>query len=210
LSAQKLIVVSSEHLKNHDIQMAMFGGVKTSSLVRNPLNRIFIVVMLFLGPSLDSVAQPDESISVQGTLYNAIYKYQGRMLAHRQLLDVISPGHPDLASRIKAGKAMEIFGLVVSTTGGGLFGYPIGYYIASRPKQTTPFNTPQKEPFNWTILGIGAGAVALGVVIDAAGKSARKQSVEIYNYRLSEARAGIRKKREVQFTAGPTGIILSF
>lgn len=154
--------------------------------------------------------QSDERITVAGGLYTSVYRYQqGEPMTNRQLRDMISNRASDLGAQIRAAGAMEGFGVVLDLAGGGLMGYAIGYYIATPPKQSGPISLP-REPFNWTVFGIGAGTALMGVVVDVAGKTARRRAVEEYNMRLSPTASRIRMRHRPQFSVSASGVALWF
>ena len=73
---------------------------------------------------------------------------------------------------IKKSQSNNTLPSIIGFVGGGLIGWPIGTAIGGGDA-------------NWTLAGIGAGLVAIGIPISSSANKKAKQAVELYNSSLN-------------------------
>jgi hypothetical protein len=73
---------------------------------------------------------------------------------------------------IKKAKSKNSLASIIGFAGGGLIGWPIGTAVAGGEA-------------NWTLAGIGAGLLAVGIPISLSAINKAKEAVEIYNSSLN-------------------------
>ncbi|SHJ67509.1 hypothetical protein SAMN04487911_13020 [Arenibacter nanhaiticus] len=73
---------------------------------------------------------------------------------------------------IKKAQSNNTLASIIGFAGGGLIGWPIGTAIGGGDA-------------NWTLAGIGAGLVAIGIPISSSANKKAKQAVELYNSSLN-------------------------
>ena len=73
---------------------------------------------------------------------------------------------------IKKTQSNNTLASIIGFVGGGLIGWPIGTAIGGGDA-------------NWTLAGIGAGLVAIGIPISSSANKKAKQAVELYNSSLN-------------------------
>lgn len=73
---------------------------------------------------------------------------------------------------IKQAKSKNTLANIFGTIGGGLIGWPIGTAIGGGDA-------------NWTLAGIGAGLVAIGIPISSNANKKARQATELYNASLN-------------------------
>lgn len=79
---------------------------------------------------------------------------------------------PENLATFKAGNTQQIWGMVFGGIGGAFIGYPLGTSLGGG------------DP-NWTLAGIGAGAVIIGGVIYGGGKNKIELALNNHNSNLS-------------------------
>lgn len=96
---------------------------------------------------------------------------------------------------IKKGRANRSFGAILGFAGGGLIGWPIGTSIGGGDA-------------NWTLTGIGAGLLIIGIPISSRANKKINQAVELYNASLNST-ANQKLKPEFMIIANANGVGLS-
>ena len=84
---------------------------------------------------------------------------------------------------IKKAKTKNAISTIIGSLGGGLIGYPLGQSLASGDA-------------NWTLAGIGAGLVVVGIPISSRANKNAQKAVELYNSSMEE---GTSTKTVTQF-----------
>ena len=96
---------------------------------------------------------------------------------------------------INKGRTNRSLSAVLGFAGGGLIGWPLGASIGGGDA-------------NWTMAGIGAGLIIIGIPISSSGNKKIKQAVELYNASLN-ASADHTFKPEFNIIANAKGVGLS-
>jgi len=73
---------------------------------------------------------------------------------------------------IKKAQSNNTIASIIGFAGGGLIGWPIGAAVGGGDA-------------NWTLAGIGAGLIAVGIPISSSANRKAKQAVELYNSSLN-------------------------
>lgn len=101
------------------------------------------------------------------------YKYtqnEHRMTMY-DLVKTMKP-NPQAYDLIKKAQSNHVLASIIGAAGGGLVGWPIGTALGGG------------DP-NWTLLGIGAGLIAVGIPISSSANKKVKQAVDLYNSSLN-------------------------
>ena len=103
------------------------------------------------------------------------YKYyqNGENLRMGKLVKIMEP-NPQVSQLIKRAQSNNSIAYVIGLAGGGLIGWQIGTNSAGGDA-------------NWTLAGIGAGLIAVGIPISLSVDKKKKQAVELYNSSLNSA-----------------------
>lgn len=96
---------------------------------------------------------------------------------------------------IKKGRTNRSFAAVLGFAGGGLIGWPLGTSVGGGDA-------------NWTLAGIGAGLIIIGIPISSSANKKINQAVEHYNASLNST-ANHKLKPEFMIIANTNGIGLS-
>jgi len=96
---------------------------------------------------------------------------------------------------IKKAQSNNTMALFFGCTGGYLVGWPIGTAMGGG------------EP-NWTLVGIGAGLIAISIPFSSGANKNTKQAMELYNSSLNST-SFYEFKPEFKFLANANGIGLS-
>ena len=96
---------------------------------------------------------------------------------------------------IKKGRTNRSFAAILGFAGGGLIGWPIGTAVGGGDA-------------NWTLAGIGAGLVIIGIPISSSANKKINQAVELYNASLNSTSYN-KLKPEFKIIANGSGVGLS-
>ena len=124
-----------------------------------------------------------------------VFRQNGKNLTPKQLL-AITQINEEAYQEMKIAKTNYDAGSVIGFAGGFLVGWPLGTAIAGG------------EP-NWTLAGIGAGLIAIGIPFNAAYSKRARNAVSIYNSGL-KPEAPDQLAFKLAFTRDGIGIRLTF
>lgn len=96
---------------------------------------------------------------------------------------------------VKKAQSNNTLASIIGFAGGGLIGWPIGTAVGGGDA-------------NWTLAGIGAGLIAVGIPISSSANKKVKQAVELYNSSLNST-AYYKFKPEVEIIANGNGVGLT-
>lgn len=101
------------------------------------------------------------------------YKYtqNGKQMTMGDLVDAME-SYQQAYELVKKAQSNNTLASIIGFAGGGLIGWPIGAAIGGGDA-------------NWTLAGIGAGLVAIGIPISSSANKKAKQAVELYNSSLN-------------------------
>ncbi|UOY06834.1 hypothetical protein L0P88_23315 [Muricauda sp. SCSIO 64092] len=101
------------------------------------------------------------------------YKYtqNGKQMTMGDLVDAME-SYQQSYELVKKAQSNNTLASIIGFAGGGLIGWPIGAAIGGGDA-------------NWTLAGIGAGLVAIGIPISSSANKKAKQAVELYNSSLN-------------------------
>ena len=124
------------------------------------------------------------------------YKYtqNGNLMSMRDLVNTME-SNKQAFDLIKKAQSNNTLASIIGFAGGGLIGWPIGTAVGGG------------DP-NWTLAGIGAGLVAVGIPISSSANKKAKQAVELYNSSLGST-SFYETKPELKVIANGNGIGLS-
>ena len=124
------------------------------------------------------------------------YKYtqNGNLMTVKDLANTME-SNQQAFDIIKKAQSNNTIASIIGFAGGGLIGWPIGTAIGGGDA-------------NWTLAGIGAGLIAIGIPISSSVNKNAKQAVELYNSSL-DATSNYYFKPEFKVVANGKGIGLS-
>lgn len=96
---------------------------------------------------------------------------------------------------MKKGRTQRSLSAVLGFAGGGLIGWPLGTALGGGEA-------------NWTLAGIGAGLIVIGIPISSSANKKINQAVELYNASLNETSQN-HFKPEFKIIANTNGLGLS-
>ena len=101
------------------------------------------------------------------------YKYtqNGNQMTMKDLVKTME-SNKQAFDLIKKAQSNTTLASIIGFAGGGLIGWPIGTAAGGGDA-------------NWTLAGIGAGLIAIGIPISSSANKKAKQAVEIYNSSLN-------------------------
>ena len=121
------------------------------------------------------------------------YKYtqNGKQMTMGDLVDAME-SYQQSYELVKKAQSNNTLASIIGFAGGGLIGWPIGAAIGGGDA-------------NWTLAGIGAGLVAIGIPISSSANKKAKQAVELYNSSLNST-SFYKFKPEFKIMANGNGI----
>ena len=122
------------------------------------------------------------------------YTQNGNQMTMGKLVKVMESNSEALKFMKKA-KSNNVLASILGGAGGALIGFPIGTAIGGGDA-------------NWTLAGIGAGLVAIGIPISSGANKNAKKAVELYNTSLNSI-SFYKFKPEFKIVANGNGIGLS-
>lgn len=124
------------------------------------------------------------------------YKYtlEGKNMTMNNLVNVMK-SNPEALKLIKKARSNNVIASILGGAGGALIGFPLGAAVAGGEA-------------NWTLVGIGAGLVAVSIPISTGVNKTTKKAVELYNSSLTST-SYYQFKPEFKIVANENGIGLS-
>ncbi|MDT0539074.1 hypothetical protein [Croceitalea sp. P059] len=132
------------------------------------MNKTIVTLILAIATMTFCNAQKIEMEKVFGG-----YKYtqDGNLMTMKGLVKTMESDQQAF-DLIKKAQSNNTLASIIGFAGGGLIGWPIGTAIGGGDA-------------NWTLAGIGAGLVAIGIPIQSSVNKKTKQAVELYNSSLN-------------------------
>ncbi len=122
------------------------------------------------------------------------YSQNGNRMTMGKLIKVME-SNSEALKFMKRAKSNNVLASILGGTGGALIGFPIGAAIGG-------------GDVNWTLAGIGAGLVAIGIPISSGANKNAQKAVELYNASLISS-SFYKFKPEFKFVANENGVGLS-
>lgn len=132
------------------------------------MKKTFLTLLFTLATIMFCFSQKIETEKVFGG-----YKYSlnGSQMTIKDLVKTMK-SNSQAFNLIKKAQSNNIISSILGYAGGGLIGFPIGSAISGGDA-------------NWTLAGIGAGLVAIGIPISSNVNKKTKQAIDLYNSSLS-------------------------
>ena len=127
------------------------------------------------------------------------YKYtqNGSQMAMKDLVKTME-SNQQAFNLIKKAQSNNTLASIIGFAGGGLIGWPIGTAIGGGDA-------------NWTLAGIGAGLVAIGIPISSNANKKAQQAVELYNSSInSTAFKYFKPEFKVVANGNGIGLLMNF
>ncbi|MDO9154849.1 MAG: hypothetical protein Q7U47_14275 [Paludibacter sp.] len=131
---------------------------------------IFVLFMFFLFLSVSGQNHTD-SIQVVKAINITQYRQSGEILNFKDF-EIIFRMNQTSTNYLKSAKTLNMFSNIISSSGGFLIGYPIGYGIKT-------------GHYNMTLVAVGCGLAIISIPISMASKNKLKMAVDNYNSRLN-------------------------
>lgn len=133
------------------------------------MRTILLSIAIVLGTVMLANAQKIESKKVFGGYQ---YTYNGETMNFNELKAIMKPV-PKAYGQVKKARTKNTISAIIGSLGGGLIGYPLGQSLAGGDA-------------NWTLAGIGAGLVVVGIPISSSANKNAQKAVELYNSSVEE------------------------
>lgn len=124
-----------------------------------------------------------------------IYSQDGNKMTMGKMVKAME-SNPDALKFMKKAKSNNVLASILGGAGGALIGFPIGTAIGGGDA-------------NWTLAGIGAGLVAIGIPISSGVNKNAKKAVDLYNSSLNSTSYNNEFNPEFKIVANGNGIGLS-
>jgi len=95
------------------------------------------------------------------------YTLNGKKMSMRDLVEVMN-SNSEALRYIQKAKSNNIMASILGGAGGALIGFPIGTAIGGG------------DP-NWTLAGIGAGLIAIGIPVSSSANKNTQKAIDLYN-----------------------------
>ena len=112
-----------------------------------------------------------QKIEVEKLLLGYKYTQNGNQMSMKDLVKTME-SNQQAFNLIKKARLNNTLASIIGFAGGWLIGWPIGTAIGGGKA-------------NWTLVGIGAGIVAIGIPISSSASKKARQAVELYNSSLN-------------------------
>lgn len=139
-----------------------------------------------------------QEIQMEKLLGGYKYTQNGKQMKMGDLVKTME-SNPQAFELIKKAQSDNVLASAIGFVGGGLIGWPIGTSLGGG------------DP-NWTLAGIGAGLVVIGIPISSSVNKNTKKAVDLYNSSLNSSSFYYEFKPEFKLiTSGNgVGLIMSF
>ncbi len=111
-----------------------------------------------------------QQIEVQKVFGGYIFSKEGKRLNMKNLMTTIQD-NKEAYTLVKSARSKNTLAMILGGVGGFSVGYSLGRSLRG-------------EKVNWALLGIGAGALGVGIPISISANKKIKQAVELYNKSL--------------------------
>ncbi len=155
------------------------------------MKHTLLTLMFALAIMTFSNAQKIESKKVFGGYQ---YTQSGNKMSMGDLSNTMK-SNPESLKLINKAKSNNLLASIIGGVGGFMIGYPIGTAIGGGEA-------------NWTLAGIGAGLIVIGIPISSSANKNTKKAVDLYNSTLNSI-SNVEFKPEIIFLAKGNGIGLS-
>lgn len=130
-------------------------------------NQLLTLALILLGAFQTFAQSSDLTIQVKKTSFGTSFLQNDKILSNRQLLNIIQY-NTEANELMKKAKTNADVSLVMGSIGGFMIGWTLGGAIAGG------------DP-NWTLAGIGAGFVAIGIPFSIKYSKQAKAAVALHN-----------------------------
>lgn len=155
------------------------------------MKKIHLALIFTLATMTFSSAQ---EIEMQKVFGGYTFTQNGERLTMGDLVNTLEP-HSEAFDLIKKARTRSTLASIIGFAGGGLIGWPVGTALGGGDAE-------------WTLAGIGAGLIAVGIPISLSANKKTKQAVELYNSDLNSI-SSYQLKPELKIITNGNGIGLS-
>lgn len=136
-----------------------------------------------------------QQIEMKKTFGGYTFSKDGKRLNMKGLVSAMQP-NTKAYTLIKSARSKNTLAMVL----GGVGGFAAGYSLSS---------SLRGKEVNWVLLGVGAGALGVGIPISISGNKKTKQAVELYNEGLDKTSYFKPKFRIITNQKG-LGLVMNF
>ena len=156
-----------------------------------------LLVFSFLFASLTCFSQSPLSIEKDFWAGTAIHQ-NGKKISIEEAKKLVN--NSEIEAKLNSAQTNRLIGGIVSNVGAFTFGYTLGISIS---------NNPQMKP-NWTVGGIGAAGMIIGLIIQGNGNKQMKEAVDSYNSSVAKNTTSIDPEFSVTSSENGIGIAIRF
>ncbi len=159
--------------------------------------KIQLIFLSFVFVSFSSFSQ--SKLSLEKDYWSGIAIHQnGKKISISEAKKIIN--NPDITKKLSVAQTNRTVGEIVSYPCAFAFGYTIGQ----------SFGKNERVKPNWTVGGIGAVGMILGLILEAKGNKQIKESVDTYNASISKSTTYIKPEFSFSSSGNNVGIAIRF
>lgn len=159
--------------------------------------KVQLLVISFVLASISCFSQ--SPLSIEKDFWSGTVIYQnGKQISISEAKKTVN--NPEIEAKLNDAKFNRILGGVMSNVGAFTFGYTLGLSIG---------NNNQMKP-NWTVGGIGAAGMIVGLIFQSKGNKQLKEAVETYNNSIAKNTSSINPEFFVTSSENGIGISMRF
>lgn len=159
--------------------------------------RVQLLILSFFFVSFSSFSQ--STLSLENNFWSGIAIHQnGKKISIDDAKKIVN--NPEIAAKLSAAQTNRTVGAIISYPCAFAFGYTLG--------QSSGNNKTVKP--NWTVGGIGAVGMIIGIILEAKGNKQLKESVETYNASISKSTTYFKPEFSFSSSGNNIGIAVRF
>jgi hypothetical protein len=159
--------------------------------------KVYLFIVIFF-ISLKGFSQ--SPLMVTDNFWSGIEIYQNGTKISISDAKKIAKGNDEVVKKLSAAQTNRTIGKVISYPASFTFGYVLGQSLAG--------NSAVKP--NWTVGGIGAAAMIIGILIEGRGNKQLKEAVDNYNASISKSTGSFKPTLSIASSEYGIGVALHF
>jgi hypothetical protein len=159
--------------------------------------KVKFLVITFVLISISCFSQ--SPLSIEKDFWSGIAIHQnGKKISIDEAKKVVN--NSEIATKLNTAQTNKIVGAVISYPCAFAFGYTLGLSAG---------NNDRVKP-NWTVGGIGAVGMIVGILLEGKGNKQLKEAVETYNTSISKNTSSINPEFSISSSENGIGISMRF
>ena len=159
--------------------------------------KVKLMIISFLLASFSCFSQ--SSLSVEKDYWSGTAIHQnGKKISIREVKKIVN--NQEIEAKLNNAQTNRLVGGIVANVGAFTFGYTLGLSIAKNDKM---------KP-NWTVGGIGAAGMIVGLILQSKGNKQLKEAVDSYNSSIAKNTSSIEPEFSVTSSENGIGICMRF